>query len=150
MARFPGDKKKRQWSGNHFPAKRIYQFQPTFPPGNILLVGDSEVLLELVQPDVGVSVTVKTITATVETDGEGRAQLVGQICLPGGQCTCWVLFGSCLVPGWVDRVGGGKLKISVNLHWVLVGVVVVVGDGGGGIGGGGGGGGDSGGYWCWC
>ena len=33
-----------------------------------------------------------------------------------------VLFGSCLVPGWVDRVGGGKLKISVNLHWVLVGV----------------------------
>ena len=65
MARFPGDKKKRQWSGNHFPAKRIYQFQPTFPPGNILLVGDSEVLLELVQPDFGVLVRVKALTVTL-------------------------------------------------------------------------------------
>ena len=85
MVRTSDDKKKRQWSGNHFPAKRICQFQPTFPPGNILLVGDPEVLLELVEPDVGVSITVKTITAAVEADCESRGQLVGQVCLPGGQ-----------------------------------------------------------------
>ena len=36
----------------------------------ILLVSDSEVLLELVQPDVGVPVAVEAIAATIKADGE--------------------------------------------------------------------------------
>ena len=40
---------------------------------NILLVGDPEVLLELVQPHIGVPVAVEPITAAVKPDGKGRA-----------------------------------------------------------------------------
>ena len=120
--------KNRCLSRNHFPA-RYKSVSATFT--DILLVGDPEVLLELVQPDVGVPVAVEAITAAVKADGKGRSQLVGQVCLPGlgGNMvgtSFWYLFGTYLIlfgtfwiPGRVNRVGRGKLEISIHLHWVL-------------------------------
>ena len=57
-------------------------------------------LLELVQPDVGVLVRVKALTVTLQADGESRGQLLGQVCLP-----CWV-----------NRVGREELKIQQILE----------------------------------
>ena len=62
----------------------------------ILLVSDSEVLLELVKPDVGILVRVKAHTVTLQANGEGGGQLLGEVCLP-----CWV-----------NRVGREELKIQ--------------------------------------
>ena len=68
ITRSSGD--KNRWSsGNDLPAKQMF-VSTTYISKVILLVCDSEVLLELVQPDVGVPVAVKAIAATIKADGE--------------------------------------------------------------------------------
>ena len=68
ITRSSGD--KNRWSSrNDLPAKQMF-VSTTSISKVILLVSDSEVLLELVQPDVGVPVAVEAIAATVKADGE--------------------------------------------------------------------------------
>ena len=68
ITRSSGD--KNRWSSrNDLPAKQMF-VSTTSISKVILLVCDSEVLLELVQPDVGVPVAVEAIAATIKADGE--------------------------------------------------------------------------------
>ena len=44
-----------------------------------ILLGDPQVILELLQLDVGILVAIKPVAAAVETDGESARKLVCQV-----------------------------------------------------------------------
>ena len=93
-----------------------------------ILLGDPQVIFELLQLDVGILVAVKPVAAAVETDRESASKLVCQVGLSVDvRLVLWIISHSeeISLPCWMGRVGWCKSQNFRSLQvQVLQGVIL--------------------------